>query len=136
MIVVAIIGILASIAIPNFVKFQCRSKQSEAKMILKNVAAGEEAYRAEYDSYVQGDEAQLKIISVLIAGTIRRYDYGVPTATTTTFTSLATASNAAVTDVYGNANVRRGDDLILAGTPDTWEGDSNGRIESLVNVCE
>ncbi len=35
MIVVAIIGILAAIAIPNFSKFQTRTKQSEAKLNLK-----------------------------------------------------------------------------------------------------
>ena len=35
MIVVAIIGILAAIAIPNFLKFQARARQSEAKMMLK-----------------------------------------------------------------------------------------------------
>jgi prepilin-type N-terminal cleavage/methylation domain-containing protein len=35
MIVVAIIGILAAIAIPNFLKFQARAKQSEAKANLK-----------------------------------------------------------------------------------------------------
>lgn len=52
MIVVAIIGILAAIAIPNFVKFQCRSKQSEAKGNLKALYTAEEAYRAEGDTYV------------------------------------------------------------------------------------
>ena len=52
MIVVAIIGILAAIAIPNFVKFQCRSKQSEAKTNLKALYVAEEAYRGEYDLYV------------------------------------------------------------------------------------
>ena len=51
MIVVAIIGILAAIAIPNFVKFQCRSKQSEAKGNLKSLYVAEESYRAEYDEY-------------------------------------------------------------------------------------
>jgi type IV pilus assembly protein PilA len=35
MIVVAIIGILAAIAIPNFMRFQARARQSEAKSNLK-----------------------------------------------------------------------------------------------------
>ena len=35
MIVVAIIGILAAIAVPNFMKFQARARQSEAKLNLK-----------------------------------------------------------------------------------------------------
>jgi type IV pilus assembly protein PilA len=52
MIVVAIIGILAAIAIPNFVEFQCRSKQSEAKTNLRALASAQEAYRAEYDTYM------------------------------------------------------------------------------------
>ena len=51
MIVVAIIGILAAIAIPNFVKFQCRSKQSEGKGNLKSLYVAEESYRAETDTY-------------------------------------------------------------------------------------
>ena len=60
MIVVAIIGILAAIAIPNFVKFQCRSKQSEAKGNLKAIYVAEESYRAERDHYVNGSDGALK----------------------------------------------------------------------------
>ncbi|HEX8706279.1 MAG TPA: prepilin-type N-terminal cleavage/methylation domain-containing protein [Myxococcaceae bacterium] len=37
MIVVAIIGILAAIAIPNFVRFQARARQSEANVNLKSL---------------------------------------------------------------------------------------------------
>lgn len=51
MIVVAIIGILAAIAIPNFVRFQARSKQSEAKVNLKSSFTAEKAYFAEKDTY-------------------------------------------------------------------------------------
>ena len=52
MIVVAIIGILAAIAIPNFIKFQARSKQSEAKSNLKSLYTAHKAYFADKDSYV------------------------------------------------------------------------------------
>jgi len=51
MIVVAIIGILAAIAIPNFLRFQARSKQSEAKASLKSYFTAERAYFADREAY-------------------------------------------------------------------------------------
>jgi type IV pilus assembly protein PilA len=51
MMVVAIISILSVIAVPNFIKFQGRSKQSEAKTVLKGYYAAERAYAAEVGSY-------------------------------------------------------------------------------------
>jgi type IV pilus assembly protein PilA len=51
MIVVAIIGILAAIAIPNFIKFQARSKQSEAKANLKAMFTAEKAFFQEKDRF-------------------------------------------------------------------------------------
>ena len=51
MIVVAIIGILAAIAIPNFLKFQAKSKQSEAKTNLKGIYTAETGYFGENNKY-------------------------------------------------------------------------------------
>jgi len=51
MIVVAIIGILAALAIPNFMRFQAKSKQSEAKANLKSIFTAEKSYAAEKDKY-------------------------------------------------------------------------------------
>nr|AFX67101.1 pilin [Myxococcus sp. 121B03] len=51
MIVVAIIGILAAIAIPNFIKFQARSKQSEAKTNLKALYTAQKSFFSEKDRY-------------------------------------------------------------------------------------
>ena len=51
MIVVAIIGILAALAIPNFIRFQARSKQSEAKSNLKSLFTAQRSYYQEHDSY-------------------------------------------------------------------------------------
>ena len=52
MIVVAIIGILAAIAIPNFLRYQAKSKQAEAKTNLGAIGTTAEAYRSEHDTYI------------------------------------------------------------------------------------
>ena len=51
MIVVAIIGILAAIAIPNFLRFQLKSKSSEGKVNLAAIRTAEESYLAEFGNY-------------------------------------------------------------------------------------
>ena len=51
MIVVAIIGILAAIAIPNFQQYQAKSRQSEAKALLSGLFTAEKAFHAEWLEY-------------------------------------------------------------------------------------
>jgi type IV pilus assembly protein PilA len=54
MIVVAIIGILAAIAIPNFLNFRLKAKTSEAKSNLGAIRSTEVAYFAEWGDYIVG----------------------------------------------------------------------------------
>lgn len=51
MVVVAIIGILSAIAVPNFKKYQAKSKQSEAKIQLAAVYSAEVGTSADWDTY-------------------------------------------------------------------------------------
>ena len=51
MVVVGIIGILATIAIPNFRKYQAKSKTTEAKIQLSSVYTTMESLLLEYDTY-------------------------------------------------------------------------------------
>src|SRR2546427_4729377 len=51
MIVVAIIGILAAIAIPNFMTYQAKARQSEAKVNLGGVFTTATSYFAENNTY-------------------------------------------------------------------------------------
>lgn len=51
-VVVAILGILAAIAIPNFVRYQQRSKSVEAKRNVTQLALAEAAYFNEHDRYL------------------------------------------------------------------------------------
>lgn len=52
MIVVAIIGVLASIAIPSFLQYQARSRRSEAYSNLAEIARSQTAHQAERNSFV------------------------------------------------------------------------------------
>ena len=51
MIVVGIIGILSAIAIPNFIRFQAKSKQSEAKANLKVIFTAQRSQFQEHDAF-------------------------------------------------------------------------------------
>ena len=73
MIVVAIIGILAAIAIPNFLRYQAKSRQSEAKTNLGAVFVAETAYFSENSRYGSFSE-----VGYALAGTTNRYTYRSP----------------------------------------------------------
>ncbi len=70
MIVVAIIGILAAIAIPNFLKYQAKSRQSEARVNLGGIFVAETSYFAEQARYNDFDA-----IGFALAGSSNRYSY-------------------------------------------------------------
>ena len=54
MIVIAIIGILAAIAIPQFAAYRTKSYNSAAQSDLRNVLTVLEAYYADYQVYPSG----------------------------------------------------------------------------------
>lgn len=88
MIVVAIIGILAAIAIPNFMKYQARAKQAEAKNNLVALHTGEIAYFAENNGYVDDFNA----IGFGVTGSSQRYYYELGKASSGTLPPGCTAS--------------------------------------------
>ena len=55
MIVVAIIGILAAIAIPNFLRFQLKAKSSEGKTNLAAIRTAEQSYYSEFGVFVSAN---------------------------------------------------------------------------------
>ncbi len=51
MVVVAIIGILAAVAIPQFSKYQARARQSEAKGYLSGVYTSNKSFQSEWNQF-------------------------------------------------------------------------------------
>ena len=66
MIVVAIIGILAAIAIPNFLTYQMKSRQSEAKTNLMAIKTSEVAWQGERGCFLT--VARWPLLAVPVAG--------------------------------------------------------------------
>jgi len=117
MIVVAIIGILAAIAIPNFMNYQCKAKQSEAKSNLGNIRTAQEAYYAEYDNYTNS----LPAIGFSTKGSAR-YSYSVSGLVTS-----AVATDDAFTASATGASVGKGD---------AWTITNGGTLSVASNGCE
>ena|SRR3990170_746932 len=107
MIVVAIIGILAAIAIPNFLKFQAKSKMSEAKTNLGAIYTGQLSYFGEQNAY--GD---FNAINWSPSGT-PRYHFALGT--------WAAAVN--------NDNVNRGA-IVNDPEPTSWTANINSAVDS------
>ena len=59
MIVIAIIGILAAIAIPQFSAYRTRSYNSSAQADLRNCATAQEAYYVDNSKYVSDPQTNL-----------------------------------------------------------------------------
>ena len=70
MIVVAIIGILAAIAIPNFLSYQAKAKQSEAKISLGSIFTSAIAFQAETNPQTYAPAA-IGLLGYLPSGTPR-----------------------------------------------------------------
>lgn len=99
MIVVVIIGILAALAIPRFMQATTKSKQSEAKQLLKQIYTMERTYRQGNPLNAYGDNGVSVVggaggtfpqIGVEIM-TSARYTYAI-VAGANTFTATATAN--------------------------------------------
>ena len=92
MIVVVIIGILAALAIPKFMKVTGKAKVAEAKTILKEIFTLEKAYFNEHDTYVAFiDGAECDAIAFALPEGVSRFMYKVEcTDPTADFTATAT----------------------------------------------
>ena len=121
MIVVVIIGILASLAIPRFMATAVRAKQSEAKQILKQIYVQEHAYRQFYERYAipagvadKNNPLGLAPIAIEIM-TTARYQYTISTIDggVATFLAQATVLNPGLDD---------------DPAPDTWTIDDKGNL--------
>jgi type IV pilus assembly protein PilE len=92
LIVIAIVGILASIAIPIYSSYMQRARRADAKTALEQLRAAQEMRRAEYGSY-SNVLVNLQTSWGGPATTVGDYTISLA-ATATTFTGTATPNTA------------------------------------------
>ena len=120
MIVVAIIGILAAIAIPNFLAMQLRAKRAELPSNLDGIRTAQKAYHAEWDSFTTCADTP---------GTVQRaqVDFLAAGATGDPFQLLGWVADGKVRGSYATTNTASGgsaadDDFTAVGRSDV-DGD-------------
>lgn len=90
MVVVAIIGILAAVGIPQYSKFQAKARTGEAKASLSSLYVSEKAFNTEYSQFT----TNVKNIGFAVEGTNLRYATGFTAASTSTGYSVASGAPA------------------------------------------
>jgi type IV pilus assembly protein PilE len=110
MIVVAIIGILAAIAFPAYNQSVRKSRRSDAKAALLDLAQREERYLSTANQYTTsapllgyGGSATVTTANPMniTSGSASYYQLAVSAPTSTTFTATATPQGAQATDTCG-----------------------------------
>jgi type IV pilus assembly protein PilA len=127
MIVVAIIGILAAIAIPNFLTYQLKSRQSEAKTNLQAIKTSEVSFQAERGCYIG---VAVEGVVAPVAGTKSvPFNWGgglPPTAPGAAWCLAGGVFGGFFSDIgfkaTGNVNYQYGVDSTLAPTVGTFTG--------------
>ncbi|UCC45763.1 MAG: prepilin-type N-terminal cleavage/methylation domain-containing protein [Candidatus Zixiibacteriota bacterium] len=122
MIVVVIIGILAAMALPRFMRSSTRSKQSEAKLILKQIYTNQRTFRQQSQSnsyFIPGgvaSAAQPNTLNTIWIEIMQdaKYEYLV-VGGANAFTATATAN------IDDDATI------------DTWVMDHNGALVNTIN---
>ena len=126
MIVVAIIGILAAIAIPNFLQFRLKAKTSEAKSNLGAIRSTEVAYFAEWNYWVAGQSITPSHAGTL-AGTKAALD------TTTNFSILGFAPEGAVFYSYQLQPNAAANKFVVQSTGMTIEAVGDLDVDSILS---
>lgn len=136
MIVVAIIGILAAIAIPNFIKFQLKAKTSEVKSNLAAIRTAEESYYAEYGTYVSALPSpaaighNVKVDFLNEAGAGEGFDRVGWSPEGKVWFNYSVASNAAEDEYTAGAVA----DIDNDDSPQTWGYTTDGSVDAQTHV--
>jgi type IV pilus assembly protein PilA len=112
MVVVAIIGILAVIGIPQYQKIMSKARQAEAKTYMNTIFQAENSYYTEYSTYT----GNLGVLGVGALGQALRYDAGFISApctgessmnvvTTTTNNTIREVTTSGATWHWGTAGI-------------------------------
>lgn len=126
MIVVGIIGVLASVAIPSFRNYQLSSKRAEAFANLSSLATAQKAYYAEYNQFV-AVAAEPLLTTGLLANPIKRDSTSVVAA----FGAVGWAPEGDVFYDYDTAtgSTRFGADCAACNTADCFTASAYGDLD-------
>ncbi|MEQ1722507.1 MAG: prepilin-type N-terminal cleavage/methylation domain-containing protein [Pseudobdellovibrio sp.] len=110
MVVVAIIGVLAAIGIPQYTKFQARARQSEAKGHMSSLFTAQTSFKSEWNLYT----VDVRNAGFAVVGNALRYTAGFNAAACTNYTVV----NGAPAETVANSQAHV--TAVNAGSGATW----------------